>query len=82
MEICVGHNGLQVLGVVQLLKGLAKAEIFDNLSEFDNLHEARTAVDEPMSQVEKENPVARVQHEVQVSFALKCVLGVGSEANV
>jgi len=82
VEIGVGHNGLQVLGVVQLFKGLAKAEIFDNLNECDNLHEARTAVDEPMSQVEEENPVSRVQHEVEVSFALKCVLGVGSEANV
>ena len=48
MEIGVGHYSLQRLGVVQLLKRLAKAKIFDNLIESNNLFEAGTAIIEPM----------------------------------
>lgn len=82
MKIGVGHYSLQVLGVVQLLKRLAEAKIFDNLVESDNLNQARTTITEPMPEVEKENFVARVQDEVKIFFALECVLGVGPEANV
>jgi len=48
VQVAISHYGLKVLRMVQLLKRLAKTEIFNNLSERDDLNEARAAVNEPL----------------------------------